>query len=160
MGSGQQDWPSRLLRPQPLGSDVSELSRLSLEDIPDDQVKNASTSGGIWLPGWEARRLHPKACSEGPSVPSRVGCAASHSGSCVFNNQRFRVFETGHALIASNTPKAKCSDPFSDLRGRGALMKMTSFSAKCQHMRLSSNLESVARLHRSPVENLTVALTS
>lgn len=39
-------------------------------------------------------------------------------------------------------------------------MKMTSFSAKRQHMRLSSNLESVARPHRSPVENLTVALTS
>lgn len=39
LGSGRQDQPSRLLRPQPLGSNVSELSRLSLEDIPNYQVK-------------------------------------------------------------------------------------------------------------------------
>lgn len=39
LGSGQKDQPSWLLWPQPLGSDVSELSRLSLEDIPSYQVK-------------------------------------------------------------------------------------------------------------------------
>lgn len=39
-------------------------------------------------------------------------------------------------------------------------MKTTSFSAKCQHVRLGSNLKSVARIHSSPAENLTIALTS
>lgn len=39
-------------------------------------------------------------------------------------------------------------------------MKMTSFSAKCRHMRLGSNLKSVARIHKSPAENPTTALTS
>lgn len=74
---------------------------------PQLSSENASTSGNIWWLGWETSRLYPKACSE--------GFAASYTGSCVFNNKHFCVFKTGHILIASHIPKAKWSDPFSDL---------------------------------------------